>query len=286
MGGASILLLLYARGKIQTLVVMYSINVFLTFSLSNLGMSRFFIRNRKKDKAWKKHLPVHLIALVVCVTILIVTALEKFLVGGWLTLCITVVLIVLCYLTRAHYVKVRGGVRELDELLTNLPVKGPVNTDPVNPKNMTAIQLVNAYNGFGVHTFLSVIRNFPGLYKNFVFLSVSEMDVSAFKGTDAVRSLTTCTSCDLEKYVDLARKLGFPATSQFDIGTDIVHTAVELCEKTAREFPHSTVFAGQSVFRQPNLLHRLLHNETAFAIQQELRWRGITAVILPIRIHI
>ena len=37
MGGASVLLLLYARGSIPTLVVMYSINVFLTFSLSELG---------------------------------------------------------------------------------------------------------------------------------------------------------------------------------------------------------------------------------------------------------
>ena len=81
----------------------------------------------------------------------------------------------------------RGGVRELDELLTSLPVKGPVNRDAVDPRNMTAIQLVNSYNGFGVHTFLSVIRSFPGLYKNFVFLSVSEVDVSAFKGTDAVQ---------------------------------------------------------------------------------------------------
>ena len=286
MGGASVLLLLYARGSIQTLVVMYSINVFLTFSLSNLGMSRLFLKSRKRDKAWKKHLPVHLVALAVCLTILIVTAMEKFLVGGWLTLCITAVVIVLCYLTRAHYSKVRSGVRELDELLTSLPVKGPVNKAPVDPKSMTAIQLVNGYNGFGVHTFLSIIRSFSGFYKNFVFLSVSEVDVSAFKGSDAVQSLTSCTTCDLAKYVDLARKLGFAATSRYDIGTDIVQTASNLCEKTAREFPHSTVFAGQSVFRQPNLLHRLLHNETAFAIQQELRWRGITTVILPIRINI
>ena len=286
MGGASILLLLYARGRITTLVVMYSINVFLTFSLSELGMSRFFIRNRKKEPHWKKHLPVHLTGLTLCLTILIITSLEKFRFGGWLTLCITAVVIVLCYLTRAHYTKVRGGVRELDDLLLNLPVKGPANKDPVDPRNMTAIQLVNSYNGFGVHTFLSIIRSFPGLYKNFIFLSVAEVDVGSFKGSDAVDNLTRCTSCDLEKYVELARKLGFPATSRFDLGTDIVQTATNLCEATAKEFPRSTVFAGQSVFRQPNLLHKLLHNETAFAIQQELRWRGITAVILPIRINI
>jgi amino acid transporter len=286
MGGASILLLIYARGRITTLVVMYSINVFLTFSLSELGMSRFFIKNRRKEKEWKKHLPVHLTGLTLCLTILIITSLEKFRVGGWLTLCITAVVIVLCYLTRAHYSKVRGGVRELDELLTSLPLKGPVNTAPTDPKNMTAIQLVNSYNGFGVHTFLSIIRSFPGLYKNFIFLSVAEVDVGSFKGSDAVENLTKCTSCDLEKYVELARKLGFPAASRFDLGTDIVQTASNLCEATAKEFPRSTVFAGQSVFRQPNLLHKLLHNETAFAIQQELRWRGITTVILPIRINI
>jgi len=54
----------------------------------------------------------------------------------------------------------------------------------------------------------------------------------------------------------------------------------------AREFPRSTVFAGQSVFRQTGIISRLLHNETAFAIQQELRWKGINTVILPIRINI
>jgi len=286
MGGAAILLLLYSHGSISTLVVMYSINVFLTFSLSELGMSRFFIKNRHKEKEWKKHLPVHLTGLILCLTILIITSFEKFLVGGWLTLLITSVVIVLCYLTRRHYNRVRGGVRELDELLLNLPVSGPVNTEPANPKNMTAIQLVNGYNGFGVHTFLSIIRSFPGLYKNFIFVSVAEVDVGSFKGSEAVGALKESTALTLKKYVDLARKLGFASDSQFDLGTDVVQTASRLCESVAKKFPKSTVFAGQSVFRQPNFLHKILHNETAFAIQQELRWKGITTVILPIRINI
>ena len=63
MGGAALLLLLYTRGSISTLVVMYSINVFLTFSLSELGMSRSSSRNRQREPHWKKHLPVHLIGL-------------------------------------------------------------------------------------------------------------------------------------------------------------------------------------------------------------------------------
>jgi amino acid transporter len=286
MGGSAILLLVYSRGRISTLVVMYSINVFLTFTLSELGMSRFFIKNRRKEPHWKKHLPVHLTGLTVCLTILIVTTLEKFTHGGWLTLVITSVVIVLCYLIKGHYNRVRQGVRELDDMLVSIPHKGSTNTEPVDPKEMTAIQLVSGYNGFGIHTFLSIIRGFPGLYKNFVFISVSEVDAGAFKGSEAVSCLKGSTCDALKKYVDQARRLGFPAESRHDMGIDVVQTASALCESVAREFPKSTVFAGQTVFRRPGIVNRILHNETAFAIQQELRWKGITTVILPIRINI
>jgi len=286
MGGSAILLLLYSRGRISTLVVMYSINVFLTFSLSELGMSRFFIKNRRKEPHWKKHLPVHLTGLTVCLTILIVTTLEKFTHGGWLTLIITSVVIILCYLIKGHYNRVRKGVRELDDMLVAIPHKGEFNTEPADPKEMTAIQLVSGYNGFGVHTFLSIIRGFPGLYKNFVFVSVAEVDAGAFKGTEAFGHLTVAARDSLKRYVELARRLGFPAESRHDVGIDVVETASALCQAVAREFPKSTVFAGQTVFRRPGIINRILHNETAFAIQQELRWKGITTVILPIRINI
>ncbi|MCX6574208.1 MAG: APC family permease [Candidatus Aminicenantes bacterium] len=287
MGGSAILLLVYSRGRISTLVVMYSINVFLTFSLSELGMSRFFIRGRKKEPHWKKHLPVHLMGLTVCLTILIITTFEKFTHGGWLTLVITSIVILLCYLIKGHYNRVRKGVRELDDMLTaGIAHKGTYNAEPTDPKEMTAIQLVSGYSGFGVHTFLSIIRGFPGLYKNFVFISVSEVDAGAFKGADAVSCLDGSTCEALRKYVDLARRLGFPAESRHDMGIDVVETASNLCERVAKEFPKSTVFAGQTVFRRPGIVNRILHNETAFAIQQELRWKGITTVILPIRINI
>jgi len=286
MGGSAVLLLLYSRGRISTLIVMYSINVFLTFTMSQLGMSRFFVRSRGKDPHWKKHLPVHLVGLAVCLAILVVTVLEKFSHGGWLTLVITSVVVALCYLIKGHYNRVRKGVRELDDMLVAIPHKGAYNADPADPEEMTAIQLVSGYSGFGIHTFLSIIRGFPGLYKNFVFVSVAEVDAGAFKESESVGRLIQATKDSLHKYVETARRLGFPSESRFDTGIDVVETASALCERVAREFPKSTVFAGQTVFRRPGLIHHILHNETAFAIQQELRWKGITTVILPIRINI
>ncbi|OGD22419.1 MAG: amino acid transporter [Candidatus Aminicenantes bacterium RBG_16_63_16] len=286
MGGAAMLLILYTHGSITTLVVMYSINVFLDFSLSQLGMSRFSIKNRRREEKWKKNLAVHLVGLTLCLTILIITTLEKFHSGGWLTALITTTVIGLCFLTRAHYQKVRRGVRELDDLLTSLPVRGPANTEPIDAGQMTAIQLVNGYNGFGVHTMLTIIKNFHGLYRNFIFVSVAEVDVGSFKSSDAMDTLKRGTGEALQKYVDLARKFGLAADYRFDLGTDIVETASKLCETVAQEFPKSAVFAGQAVFRRAGVLQKLLHNETAFAIQQELRWKGIMTIVLPIRINI
>jgi hypothetical protein len=286
MGGAALLLLLYTHGNISTLVVMYSINVFATFSLSELGMSRFFITHRKTEPVWKKHLPVHMTGLTLCVTILIVTVTQKFLEGGWITLVITSVVIGVCYLIRRHYNDVKNKIRELDEMLMNIPTSGPKNEETVDPKKMTAVQLVTGFNGFGVHTLLSIVRNFPNLYKNIIFVSVAVCDSGSFKGPEAVCDLTDSTREDLEKYVDLARRLGMPADYRFDIGTDVVESATQLCEKVAEEFPRSTFFTGQLIFERVHFFNKLLHNETAFAIQRRLQWDGMTTVILPIRVQV
>src|SRR6266571_4926012 len=173
MGIAAIALLFYTGGSVSALVVMYSINVFITFSLSQLGMSKFFIQRRNEDPLWFRHLLVHLVGLALCVTILVITTYEKFTEGGWMTLLITSVVIGLCYVIKGHYLKVRKGISQLDETLLDFPTSGPVNTDPVNRNEPTAVQLVSGYSGFGVHTLLSILTSFPKTYKNVIFVSVA-----------------------------------------------------------------------------------------------------------------
>jgi amino acid transporter len=161
MGGASLLLLLYSRGSVSELVIMYSINVFLTFSLSQFGMTVFYHRNRTKDSKWKRHVSIHVIGLALCLTILLVTVYEKFAEGGWVTLLITSAVIAVCYLIRAHYGKVRKGVRQLEETMADISPGQRYTSEPPNRDNMTAILLVTGYNGFGLHMWLSILQNFP-----------------------------------------------------------------------------------------------------------------------------
>jgi hypothetical protein len=285
-GASALGVLLYTHGSTAAIVVMYSINVFLTFSLSEFGMSRFFIKGRGKEARWKRHLSVHLTGLTLCLTILSITVLEKFREGGWLTLAITSLCIALCYLIRRHYLKVRLQLTELDAVVSQIPLSGPTNAQPADPKDMTAVQLVSGFNGVGVHTLFSIIRSFPGLYKNFVFVSVAVIDQGAFKGEEGLADLKSYTEQSLRQYVQLARTLGFPAEYRMVVGTDLVESATQLCTEVSLQFPHSTVFSGQLSFRLEKWYHRLLHNEAAFAIQRRLQWDGITNVILPIRVTV
>ncbi len=82
MGGAALLALLYTRGDVRQIVVMYSINVFLTFSLSLAGMSLFSIRNRAANRRWKRRTGLFAGGFTLCAVILVVTVLEKFMEGG------------------------------------------------------------------------------------------------------------------------------------------------------------------------------------------------------------
>ncbi|HEY6867594.1 MAG TPA: APC family permease, partial [Candidatus Eisenbacteria bacterium] len=61
MGGASLATLAYTRGDTSTLVLMYSINVFITFVLTESSMIRFWLHEKKAHADWKKKISVHII---------------------------------------------------------------------------------------------------------------------------------------------------------------------------------------------------------------------------------
>src|SRR5581483_9051919 len=121
MGLAAAATLVYTGGSITALVTMYSINVFLTFSLSQLGMCRFWVQNRRTHDGWKRHLPIHVMGLVLCASILCITTAEKFSEGGWLTLLVTALVIILCLAIKKHYEGVGQRIAELDTSLADIP---------------------------------------------------------------------------------------------------------------------------------------------------------------------
>jgi amino acid transporter len=284
MGGASLLALLYTGGDVGKLVVMYSINVFVTFSLSQLAMCRFWIRGREQHPMWRKHLWIHGVGFAVCAFILIMTVSEKFGQGGWITLLLTGGLILFCSMIRRHYAKVKRTLTRLDDVLSDLPATGPVYTAPPDPREATAVLMVGAYAGLGIHALLSIQRLFPGYFKNFIFVSVGVIDSASFTNVEAVDEVRDRTERDLSRYVELTRRLGLPADFRMAMGTEAVASSEDLCRSVAREFPRSIFFAGKLIFEEERWYQKLLHNETAYQLQRKLQFAGLNAMVLPVRV--
>jgi hypothetical protein len=283
MGGASLLALFYTGGNVTHLVVMYSINVFVTFSLSQAGMSRLYWRERGKDPLAKRRLALHLFALVLCVAILGVTVYEKFLEGGWVTLALTTALIALCFVIRAHYRRVVFSLRRLDSIKEAMP-REPQAPKALEPKSPTAVLLVGSYAGLGIHSLLNIQRLFPNHFQNFIFVSVGVIDTASFTDLEEVREVRDRTRRQLEQYVELATRLGLPAESRMAVGTDAVDEALALCKQISKDYPRSVFFAGKLVFERERWFQRVLHNETAYQLQRRLQFGGLDAMVLPVRV--
>ena len=287
MGAGAIAVLLYSRGKSDLLILMYSINVFLTFSLTELGMSKYWIQTRRDPahKSWRRNLAIHGTGLTMCLSILIVSVVEKFFEGGWLTVVVTSCFIALALLIKQHYQRVREQLRRLDDTLLNIPVR-PHAEPPskILRDEPVAVMLVSGFSGLGIHTVLAVQSLFPHQYKNYIFVSVGVIDSSHFKGAKEIEALKEQTISDLQKYVDFAHRLGFRAEMRYAIGTEAVEQVVSLCDEIHKESPRAIFYLGQLVFESDRFYYRILHNETAFAIQRRLQFAGLQAIVLPIRV--
>jgi hypothetical protein len=285
MGLAALAALWYTQGSVDLLVLFYSINVFITFSLSMIGMWRHWIQQRDVNPLWRRRAALFALGTVLCVGVLVSNIVMKFWKGGWVTVTVTLALVIIAYLIHHYYYGVGQRLKKLDDTLTKLVTLPEPNKAEPDPTKPTAVILVGGYSGLGVHTMLNAIRFVPGYFANFVFVSVGVVDSGNFKGGDAVDALREHTKSNLEKYISLARGLGMPATSFMAVGTDAVDELERVCLEVSQEFPKSTVFAGQLVFHKETWIDRLLHNQTAFSLQRRLQWAGYPMVILPCRVR-
>jgi amino acid transporter len=287
MGAAALLILAGTRASVGVLVILYAINVFITFTLSQLGMSVLWWRSRITEPRWKRRLAVNGIGCLFTASILILTVTLKFDEGGWVTVAMTGGVIAACYLVRRHYRLVGKAIEQLEAdilpRIFSVPGKKPAPRDSTAP---TAALLVNGFNGLGLATLTTLPRLFDGHFNNVVFVSVGEVDSALLKGPEDVERLEKEVADDLDEYCRLANDLGYHAEVCAGIGPDVVMELRRLCMKVADEFPNTVFFAGQLVFSEEfdSFINRFLHNHTAIDVLRWLQIRGLSMLILPVRV--
>jgi amino acid transporter len=293
MGCGALSLMVLTGGSVKFLVVLYSINVFITFFLSQLGIMRYLWYERVKVRDWYRKVVVGLTGLILTLFILVSVTVIKFNEGGWMTLLITGMFIGVALTIKRHYDYTARLIRKLDDSVLGTGHPEPVYSGRIiqnlkasgrlDRQEKTAAIFVDGFNGLGLHTLANVLR--LGGFRNFVFVQVGRLDAGTFKGASEVERLEGYTKAEIEKYVNLMKRQGYFAEGMYSIGNDVVDEVDrKIAPNIMERFPNTTFFGGHTVFSEYSFLMRLLHNYTVFAMQRKLYGRGIPFVLLPIKV--
>ncbi|HYH66207.1 MAG TPA: hypothetical protein VD866_16055, partial [Urbifossiella sp.] len=282
MGAAALGVVAATGGHVGLLVVLYSINVFLTFSLTQLGMCRLWWAERRAGRAWRHGLAVNGVGLLVCGGILVALCVLKFFEGGWVTLLATAAVVGFAARVRRHY---DGTARKLAALDAGLPAAeaAPIPL-PAPGRGRPAVLLCNGYNGLGVNAFLGLFRMFPATFDRLVVVHVGTVDVGSFKGADELDRLRAATHDVAERYAALGRRHGLAVETKTAVAVDAVVEVQRLVAEARAEYPDAVVFAGQLAFLRETAWTRLLHNYVVFALQRAFCRAGTPFVIVPVTV--
>ncbi len=286
--------LLLTGASVGTLVVLYSIMVFMDFVLVHTGMARHWLKVRGAEPRWRLRLAVNLAGLAVCAFILVMVVALKFFEGGWITLVVLAAFLGMALMVRRRYAATEKTLSRLntlvqaaeasEALIGRLRTGEPDAGTPCDPKAKTAVLIVSGFNGIGLHSLFAITRLVGGVYRNFVFVEVALIDAGAYKGADEVDNLNAHVSSGLEKYAGFMRRHGYHAETATIMSHDVVDGCVRLAPEILARFPQAMFFMGQLVFPEESWLSRLFHNNAVFAVQRRLYNLGIPFLILPIRV--
>lgn len=97
---AAILVVMF-HASTHALIPLYSVGVFLSFTLSQSGMVVHHVKH--KEKHWRKMLAINLLGAITTGVVLCVVTVTKFVDGAWIIICLVPLLLMAFRSTRSHY---------------------------------------------------------------------------------------------------------------------------------------------------------------------------------------
>ena len=295
MGVAAYFVIWLSKASVGFLVVLYSINVFITFSLSQFGMVRHWITERKTDKNWLGKLLINGIGLILTTFILFTVIIIKFDEGGWITILITGALVSFAVYIKQHYIKIGKEIGRIQQVMNskmpetiaelNQNHRRKSDDRTIDVHDMTAVILVNGYSGIGLYSLFKILSKFKDVYKNFVFIQIGIVDADSFHQEAVVETIKQNIEQDLSKYVYLIKQLGYNAEYRYSIGTDVAEEVLNIVPEVVEKYTNTTFIGGQLVFGGTYRITRILHNYTIFSIQKRLYNIGLTSIVIPISLR-
>ena len=145
---ASVVLVAFS-GSVTALIPLYTIGVFLAFTLSQTGLVRRWLRLR--PRGWKVTIAINGVGAVVTGVVLAITTITKFEHGAWMVLIVMPLLVLLLHGISTHYTAAQDSlvVEDLREDLPKLPQ--PMVIVPVARLDRTAVRALTFASSISDH---------------------------------------------------------------------------------------------------------------------------------------
>lgn len=284
MSAAATILMIYSLGSVSYLVVLYSLAVFTTFTLSQLGMVRHWAKERLYNRKWLRGIIINSTGCFLTFFILITLVYLKFEEGAWLTLTVITTLVLICKKIKSYYTK-------FTQIFHTLPVEIPPK-DPtpiaeiqLNRSLHTAVLFVSGEASPALHSIAQTIKLFGNSIDHFVFIRIGIIDAGTFKGGDEIQHLEEYIKADSLKLVKMMQKLGYSAESFVSVGLDISDEAAKNAEEVRQRHPSAVFIGGQVVLAQETIFSHWMHNQTLYAIQRRLFEHAYPFITVPVYLN-
>jgi hypothetical protein len=248
LGLVSALLLVIFHGNTHALIPLYAVGVFLSFTLSQLGMVRHWYDN--PGPGWRRKMVVNLAGGVTTAVVTVVIAASKFLHGAWVVVLLIPLLVMGFQGVRRHYTFVRES----------LSLEG--YKPPAPPTGHLVVVLIA-----GVHRgVLEALRYARSISANVTALSV-EIDPEV---TERVRERWKLWSG------------GIPLTVLKSSYRSVVRPLSDYLDDYLEKNPSHLVTVVLPEFIPTHWWHHLMHNQTAFLIKTALLFKhGVIVTSVP-----
>ncbi|KUO97197.1 APC family permease [Ferroacidibacillus organovorans] len=105
----STILVVVFNAQTDNLIPLYSIGVFVAFTVAQVGLVRYWLR--EKGSKWRTKLTINLIGSIVTMVVSIVVAVTKFTSGAWIIFIVLPILLFIALSVRRHYTQIANELR-------------------------------------------------------------------------------------------------------------------------------------------------------------------------------
>jgi amino acid transporter len=125
----AILLLVAFGASVTALIPLYTLGVFVAFTLSQTGMvRRWWIR---REPGWRRGLAINGLGAITTGVIVLIVASSKFLSGAWLVMIMIPMLVALMWAIHVHYRRLEQAIAPRSVLAVTRPARSPLVIVPI-----------------------------------------------------------------------------------------------------------------------------------------------------------